>query len=726
MKGQLSASRGTKGSNRPDSQKQKYRSSTASYLPAIPTAKAREPDANLPGSKEKVSKEIRGRPISRESRSSDKMPEKSKRESKSKREPKAKRKEDKDDVITAEHIPTEKIQFKTSSTELASILSQARGCLSTSLLEKCEKPTSASEEDVEKVKIARQAKEALAARKGVPLDSTKLKDANGVKAAKDKKEELRDSKEKDKKESRHKIDAGEFMEMIKTRAAASFQCSLEIRVEAVGVTAKCSVSMKKGQKEGSIGKVKTDKPKIISCKGEKIEGVLKIEGCTEAIAFGVDCGTKPFGCDSKLVRPLYVGNLQKMRATITGTVAQGEASAVATIAAAVTGSTTEGGCKTEPEECEKEVDGRTDDDLSPAITVLSADLTIEGDPKNAILKVRIRAATDIEVRRARATESLKEAEESGNYQELHGVIIRATGEGVDKASLDHASTVLKGLKPEVLDKAEIREKMLWSNVTTCNLEPEMENCEKDTECSMCAATNPGEKLEFLKGAVDMALSGLKVDGKKSVVNPQQWLFEKLVECAIDLPDECVWKAGGKFILSSGDRNQSPQALLPLLEKHGKLDAVEAIKSLIAWTEEYVKCSVAAVQINFHHCSDTFHAQHRDIFGIKQKEKAGRDCTCSFKNCVGTMCFSLGSSRQLMLQKMSDNLSSYEPCGEGCTGCREKRYFQSGESMYFNAVWNNNFTHGIPAALHHVGPRISIALLCAPPPVDVCPMKVNYF
>ncbi len=46
--------------------------------------------------------------------------------------------------------------------------------------------------------------------------------------------------------------------------------------------------------------------------------------------------------------------------------------------------------------------------------------------------------------------------------------------------------------------------------------------------------------------------------------------------------------------------------------------------------------VSAVQVNFHCNGESFHDQHRDVYSAKQR--AGPNCACSFKECVGTVCY----------------------------------------------------------------------------------------
>jgi len=549
-------------------------------------------------------------------------------------------------------------ELENGKAEVGSVLAQARNALDAKLLDKCmTKPT---ESDAVSEEQMRKNRDASAARAKQYVEKMKSKGA---------KEQRREKQEKQ-KASRHDIDQDEFMEMVKKGALQGSQCQMEIRVEAVGVTAKCSVTLKKGHKEGKIGTVKAEKEaKTMICRGDTIVGFLKVDGC-EDIGFGVDSSTKPFGQESGKVRSLYVSSTHRQRASVIG--------------------------------------------LEGSEQQLAVDVVIDGEPKAAVLKAKLRLATETEVKRCKARAALREAEKSGEYEKLHGQIVRARQEGVDSSDLDRAAAVLKTLKPDTLEKDEIRTKMSWDNVATHDDPPEVERCEK-AECSMGCGSQAGEHLEFIQDAVAQALETVVVpaNGDKA-----QWLFQQLVDTALDVPEECVWRAGGKFILSHADRNQSPAALLPLLVKHGRKELANALGKIIEWTEKHVTCQVSAIQLNLHADHESFHAQHRDIFSVKQKEKAGRDCTCSFKTCIGTMCFSIGSSRQVLLQRMSDNMSSYEACGEQCAGRKERRFFQSGEAMYFNDVWNNNHTHGVPPATHlPCGPRISIALLCAPVPTE---------
>ena len=130
-------------------------------------------------------------------------------------------------------------------------------------------------------------------------------------------------------------------------------------------------------------------------------------------------------------------------------------------------------------------------------------------------------------------------------------------------------------------------------------------------------------------------------------------------------------------------------------------------------------------MNLHLDGTSCHKQHHDIYSIAQRESAGRDCTCSFKSNVATACFSLGSSRRVLLKAQRGGVTFEgsgkvkNRCGAECTGHAKKPWLNSGDLMYFNDKWNRAWTHGIPKHDAEAdddgempGPRISIALLCA--------------
>ena len=453
---------------------------------------------------------------------------------------------------------------------------------------------------------------------------------------------------------------------------------LQIHVDGE-IMAKCSVKLKKGKKDGRLGRAGGKKgARTMSCSGEKIVGTIAIAGCNQPIAFGID----PASANKN---NMYVYEKHRRMATV------------------LSGESSEQGTNS----------GK---DSSSPETQVSVDVALEGHPKSAKLMVTIRRSTEVEKRRNDAKIALKEAEGNDSYQKLHGQIVKARQSGVDASDIDRAQEVLKTLQPETLDKEEIKTLMAWDKVTHYDHPDEIDRCQASADCKVHEAKADGEEIEFIEDALTSALKGMKGKEGQGREESSRMLFEHIVDAALAFPAGSVWKAGGKFILSHPDRNQAPAALLLLLTKHGKGEAAEALSRLIQWTEAEKDCVVTACQLNLHANEESFHAQHRDIFSIAQKEKAGRDCTCSFTTCIGTMCFSIGSSRQMQLSTMVDQMSEFNPCCSECTGHKQRCCFQNGQAMWFNDVWNKSHTHGIPVATHlPCGPRISIAMLCAPKP-----------
>merc|ERR1719356_2227088 len=101
-----------------------------------------------------------------------------------------------------------------------------------------------------------------------------------------------------------------------------------------------------------------------------------------------------------------------------------------------------------------------------------------------------------------------------------------------------------------------------------------------------------------------------------------------------------------------------------------------ILTLVKESEKRFGGFVIAVQVNFHPHGGTYHDQHRDVYSGKQR--AGPNCACSFRECVGTVCYSLGSARVCQLDTMTDGMSSLAACGDKCAGRRERRWLRSGE------------------------------------------------
>ena len=83
---------------------------------------------------------------------------------------------------------------------------------------------------------------------------------------------------------------------------------------------------------------------------------------------------------------------------------------------------------------------------------------------------------------------------------------------------------------------------------------------------------------------------------------------------------------------------------------------------------------------------------------------------------GPTCLFWANLTPLSLQLRAAPCKHRRKCGEECSGCAKKPWFNSGDVMYFNKDWNRTWTHGVP---HHdvesdgaIGPRMSLALLCA--------------
>eukprot|EP00927_Polykrikos_kofoidii_P054752 TRINITY_DN49126_c0_g1_i1.p1 TRINITY_DN49126_c0_g1~~TRINITY_DN49126_c0_g1_i1.p1 ORF type:complete len:646 (+),score=93.11 TRINITY_DN49126_c0_g1_i1:21-1958(+) len=333
----------------------------------------------------------------------------------------------------------------------------------------------------------------------------------------------------------------------------------------------------------------------------------------------------------------------------------------------------------------------------------------------AEMQVLVRRAKKKELTRIGQRRALEAAMEKKNYSSLIAQITKSKMRKVELAFIEQASQLLKSLKPPTgsfLTHAQLQKSMKWKRVTGM-VTPEyvLEPC---TASDSCPCNNDfaqiGEVCGVTDGVVDEALGDVVPDGTPG----DKWLFKALVKAAIAAPEGCVWKSGGKFLLTNEERNQSANGIVSVLERGDQnSDAGKAIRALIAYTERKYKYSVTAVQLNLHPNEKSSHRQHRDIYGAGVK--AGVNCTCSFMKCVGTVCFSLGSSRQVLTQTMTDSRSKYTACGEECVGCKKSIWMHSGSAMFFNDKWNNNHTHGVPELDEQCGPRISVALLCAPGP-----------
>jgi hypothetical protein len=308
---------------------------------------------------------------------------------------------------------------------------------------------------------------------------------------------------------------------------------------------------------------------------------------------------------------------------------------------------------------------------------------------------------------------LLEAMGKKNYGSLLAQITRSRMRKVELSLIDQACKLLKSMRPPegtYLTHKELGSLMKWKRVTCpCGAtDSRMEPCKASGACPCNAGSaEAGEACDIRNGSVQEILEGIAPKSESA----DKWLFQALVRAAMHAPEGCVWKAGGKFILSNEERNQSIKGIVSILERNEpESDAGKGIRALVEHTEKEYGFRISAVQLNFHPNNKTFHRQHRDIYGASQK--GGLNCTCKFTRAVGTVCYSIGSSREVLTETMTDKKSKYKACGDDCTGSKTYRWMHSGSAMYFNAPWNGNHTHGIPPLEEACGPRISIALLCA--------------
>jgi len=329
----------------------------------------------------------------------------------------------------------------------------------------------------------------------------------------------------------------------------------------------------------------------------------------------------------------------------------------------------------------------------------------------AEMTVIIRQAKQKELRRLAQQEALLRAMDRKKYSSLHAQITKARMRKVELGLIDQAERILRSIKmPETsfMNHRDLSKLMRWKRITTTGDAPIVESCELSDNCPTSAGfAQDDEEFTVTEGVVQEALEGIA----PADVEADKWLFQALVKAAYSVPEGCVWKSGGKFILSNEERNQSVTAIVNLLERENRdSPAGKAIRALVNYTETKYKFQVTAVQLNFHPNEKTFHKQHRDIHGAGQK--GGINCTCSFLKCQGSVCYSLGSSRQVLCCTITDSRSKYQACCDECTGQKTYYWMHSGSAMYFNDKWNGNHTHGVPPCSEPCGPRISVALLCA--------------
>ncbi|CAJ1450754.1 unnamed protein product, partial [Effrenium voratum] len=294
------------------------------------------------------------------------------------------------------------------------------------------------------------------------------------------------------------------------------------------------------------------------------------------------------------------------------------------------------------------------------------------------------------VKRCCQQQALREALE-GSYDELFAQVTKARQQAVELEHLEKAEEKLKAMRKQRLhvapncSKEELRQLMAWARVTrTPEPAPQASLC--PTAGCPCNQSLDGEVLSIQHDA----LSDFGPEADKE-------MFEMLVEAAISSEEGAVWPAGGKLIFSAFDRNQSVNALVRTLETAGQRRCAEMLLALAKAAGESAGGFVSAAQVNFHVDGSSFHDQHRDVYSAKQR--AGPNCACSFRECVGTLCYSLGSSRLCRLRSMVDDLSFLRPCGETCRGYQEDRWLHSGDAMFFNALWNLGWgPFGLPAGV----------------------------
>jgi len=344
----------------------------------------------------------------------------------------------------------------------------------------------------------------------------------------------------------------------------------------------------------------------------------------------------------------------------------------------------------------------------------AADMELSGSQ----LTVSVRTMTQMELKRTLQLQALKEAGEGKDYDTLRAQVTKARMASVELEHIAKGEARLKELMEAGLHVAEgcshdsVRDTMSWERVTNKAGTPNVdEPCTVNEDCPCNVDLHAGEVLELKENHVQDCLQEFGADADKQ-------LFNHLVEAALAVEEGCIWKAGGKYIFSEFSRNQSYTALARMLQKAGQGIATKMLKKLVDYTEMRYMGYVTAIQVNFHPHKGTYHDQHRDIYS--QKQSAGPNCTCQFQDCVGTVCYSLGSSRLALLTTMTDDMSAIKPCCDKCEGRQEYRWLHSGNSMYFNGDWNNNHTHGIPPSEEECGPRISLAFLIAAKP----PFAIN--
>lgn len=344
--------------------------------------------------------------------------------------------------------------------------------------------------------------------------------------------------------------------------------------------------------------------------------------------------------------------------------------------------------------------------------------------KVPVIRVQVRAATEVELKRFLQLRAMQEAQDGDDYDTLHAQVQKAKLAGVERADIERGEERLKELRKlglhvaEGADKESLRGLMAWAAVTRTPYSGENFPCSASTCCPCNEQHRPGEVLEIVSNSVQDCLSEFGPEGDRE-------LFDELASAALAVEEGAVWRAGGKFIFSAFDRNQSVSALTRMLNNHGRSRCARMLLQMVKYSEARYTGYVTSIQVNFHPHGNTYHAQHRDIYSAKQR--AGPNCTCSFRKCIGTVCYTVGSSRVCVLETCTDELSAVKACGEDCGGRKEIRWLHSGDAMFFNEAWNNNHTHGIPSMEEMqpgvpCGPRISVAFLLGAEEENICVLR----
>lgn len=231
------------------------------------------------------------------------------------------------------------------------------------------------------------------------------------------------------------------------------------------------------------------------------------------------------------------------------------------------------------------------------------------------LKVCVRDATEMELKRCLQGQALRDAQEAGDYDMLLAQVTKAKQAGVDREQIEEAEDRLNGLRKLGkhvncgCDKESLRLMMQWDKVTRCSDVLPTDAC-KVPECP-CNQEACGEVLQVLPNAVQSCLKDFGPEGDRE-------LFEELAGSALAVEEGSVWKAGGKLIFSAFDRNQSVQALTRMLNNAGRTRCVKLLLQMVKHSEAEYGGYVTAIQVNFHPNGESFHAQHRDIYSAKQR------------------------------------------------------------------------------------------------------------